>query len=395
MSNDTSHMRVKTARVARRTGAAALAFGVVIGLAPASAQVPPPPIPPILSPTPSPSPSPSRSPSPTASSKPKPKPSPTATTRRTPSGPAPTPYEGAVRSAVAYWQSLPKTNARTTEHLLALLQQLQSPGAQLTPQAIMRGMGRFPVAGYTWYQDDWAAPRYVPYFHLHEGTDLFAREGTPVIASADGVISKLATGSIGGVSIWLAGDDDVVYYYGHLDRYVPGLAAGRRVRVGDLIAYVGNSGLAAETYPHVHFEVHPFGGPAVSPKPILDAWLFQAEARALAALRAAAIEPATLLGAARWGAVLRLLTEPAGETVPLWPSAIDPASSTFALASVALVRLATEIDWARVAERDAALEFARSQEAARAAFAVAIATDPLAALDGAPSLGGLRAPFRP
>jgi hypothetical protein len=384
-----------TPRALRRCAVAACSLFGLVALAPASAQVPPPPIPPILSPSPSPSPSSAPSPRP-AAGKPQPKTaSPTSTRRRAPAGPAPTPYTGAIRDAIAYWESLPKTNARTTEHLLELLQQLQAPSLALAPEALMRGMGPFPVAGYTWYQDDWLAPRYLPYFHLHEGIDLFSREGTPVIASADGVVLKLANGSIGGVSIWLSGDDHVVYYYGHLKAYAPGVAVGRRVRVGDLLAWVGNSGIAAETYPHLHFEVHPLGGPPVSPKPVLDAWLFQAEARAIAAIKAAAISPAALAGAARWRALLGLMAEPAATTSPAWPLALDPAQATMLFAQAALARIATEVDWAKVAERDAAAALLQAEQAARAAYAAAAAADPLGELSRAPgsSLGAARIPF--
>jgi hypothetical protein len=214
------------------------------------------------------------------------------------------------------------------------LTRLKPPGAAPTPAELVRGFGRFPVVGYVWYHDDYGAPRYDPYFHLHEGNDLFAVAGTPVIAVADGMIAKLASGTIGGVSIWLAGDDGITYYYGHLLTYAPGVVAGKRVRLGDVVAYVGDSGVARGTYPHLHFEVHPGGGGPVNPKHILDAWLNRAESDALGAYqRIAEFNALNRIGAARWQAIFDLLREPAAATTPLWPVALHPAGADLGIDS--------------------------------------------------------------
>src|SRR5439155_26900596 len=212
---------------------------------------------------PTPTPTPKHSSSPSPKPKPKPQPRPASSSGPTarhgsrpgstaPSGPAPTPYTG-LRSAITFVLDTAGT-ARNTQHLLDLLAQLK-PGAPLSDQDLARGFGRFPVLGYVWYQNDYGAPRYVPYFHLHEGVDLFATAGTPVSACVDGVVAKLANGTIGGISFWLTGDDGITYYYGHLRGYAPGIVAGTRVQVGDVLGYVGDSGVAQGTSPHLHFEM--------------------------------------------------------------------------------------------------------------------------------------------
>lgn len=356
-------------RLSPLTAPAVCALVALLALLPSTggAQVPlppvatPPPAPPAPNPTASPSPSPTASasgrPAPQSTTAPRPAPasaSPTASAA--PADVGPTPFEGSAGDGIAYWLSLPKTPARTTARLLSLLERLLPLGQALTPQAVVRGVGRFPVAGYVWYADDWAAPRYVPYFHLHEGTDLFAEAGTPVIAPWGGAIAKLADGSVGGISIWLDGDDGMTYYYGHLQGYAPGLAEGARVRGGDVIGYVGDSGNAQGTPPHVHFEVHPFGGAPVPPKPILDRWLTLAEQRAEQRIvRRWESDLLARSGAARWHLLVEMLAEPGPVQPALWPSALDPAGATIGFADLALARLSVWTDWTGAADLQSTL----------------------------------------
>lgn len=163
----------------------------------------------------------------------------------------------------------------------------------------------FPVAGQAVFSHDFGFPRYTPFPHLHEGTDIFAAPGTPIVASAPGVVAGFGVTGIGGLSVWLSGDDSHGYYYTHLIGFAPGLQQGQRVDVGTVIGYVGNTGNAISTPAHLHFEIHPpivdrkgrilAGGaqslpnglaytstPPADPKPYLDAWLRQAEQRAQA-----------------------------------------------------------------------------------------------------------------
>jgi murein DD-endopeptidase MepM/ murein hydrolase activator NlpD len=89
----------------------------------------------------------------------------------------------------------------------------------------------------------------------HEGIDIMAPAGTPVRAAATGTILKLFTSNLGGVTLYQAdASGALVLYYAHLMSYAPGVREGRRVRQGEVIGYVGQSGNA--TVPHLHFEVH-------------------------------------------------------------------------------------------------------------------------------------------
>ncbi len=91
----------------------------------------------------------------------------------------------------------------------------------------------------------------------HKGVDIPAREGTPVVAASAGVIVKLASNALGGVSLYQRdADGRTVYYYAHLQRYRAGLKEGDLVRAGDVIAYVGHTGNAPPGNPHLHFAVY-------------------------------------------------------------------------------------------------------------------------------------------
>lgn len=150
-------------------------------------------------------------------------------------------------------------------------------GLGLAPQLVARLLAPFPVAGKAHYSDDWLAHRSTPAFHLHEGTDVFAAKGTPVIAAADGIVERMVRNSaVGGTSLRLTTADGTFYYYAHLDRFAPKLAEGERVQKGDVLGFVGTTGNASATAPHLHFEIHPGGGEAVSPVPYLDRWLGEA-----------------------------------------------------------------------------------------------------------------------
>jgi LysM repeat protein len=122
------------------------------------------------------------------------------------------------------------------------------------------GAIRCPVQGGATFMNDWGFPRSGGRFH--EGNDLFAPRGRPVVATVSGTVVQ-TIGRIGGNQVKLFGDDGTAYYYTHLH----GFGAKGRVSAGTVIGSVGNTGNAAGGPPHLHFEVHPGGGAAVNPYP--------------------------------------------------------------------------------------------------------------------------------
>ena len=114
---------------------------------------------------------------------------------------------------------------------------------------------------------------------LHEGIDLRAPRGTPVLAVADGTIKKLFTSKAGGLTIYHYDNaGETCFYYAHLDRYADGIAEGMKIRRGTVIGFVGVSGNAPPDTPHLHFAVNRlpptkewWKGEAVDPYPLLTA----------------------------------------------------------------------------------------------------------------------------
>jgi murein DD-endopeptidase MepM/ murein hydrolase activator NlpD len=115
------------------------------------------------------------------------------------------------------------------------------------------------------YSDDFSAPRSGG--RSHQGNDLFAADGTPVLAPDDGNL-RFAEDPIGGHSFYLKADDGTTYYGTHLSGYEG--VGPRRAQAGEVVAYVGHGGNAEGTASHLHFEVHPNGGPAVDPFSLLN-----------------------------------------------------------------------------------------------------------------------------
>ena len=114
------------------------------------------------------------------------------------------------------------------------------------------------------FADTWGAPRSGG--RRHQGVDMIGQRGIPVLAVVDGV-AEPRTNALGGTTIWFSGVDGNKYYYAHLDGY----AQLGSVKVGTPIGFVGQSGNAQFSIPHLHFEVHPGGGPAVNPYPTVAA----------------------------------------------------------------------------------------------------------------------------
>lgn len=119
--------------------------------------------------------------------------------------------------------------------------------------------------------------------HWHEGIDIFAPTGTPLLATERGVITRIGTGRLGGLKLWLRGESGTDWYYAHLSAFNPDLREGDLVEAGDLVGYVGQSGNAVGTPPHLHMQMHPGGDRPVNPYPLLNMRL-ELDAEAAAAL---------------------------------------------------------------------------------------------------------------
>jgi murein DD-endopeptidase MepM/ murein hydrolase activator NlpD len=102
----------------------------------------------------------------------------------------------------------------------------------------------------------------------HEGQDIFARKGTPVLSATEGVVVRVGQNRLGGNVVFVLGAGGRYYYYAHLDSYADGLETGQLVEAGQLLGLVGNSGNARGTPPHLHFGVYIAGG-AINPLPLL------------------------------------------------------------------------------------------------------------------------------
>lgn len=126
----------------------------------------------------------------------------------------------------------------------------------------------FPVRAPYSYVDSWHGPR--PGGRKHLGTDIFALQGTPVVAVVSGTIEQVGVNPLGGNKLWLRSPgDNWSYYYAHLKGYAPGIKNGTKVKKGQVLGYVGSTGNAQGTPPHLHFETHVPSGAATNPYPIL------------------------------------------------------------------------------------------------------------------------------
>jgi len=152
---------------------------------------------------------------------------------------------------------------------------LAGPAGAAVPDRLI-----FPVVGLTRYTNDFGAPRGA---HRHQGNDLMAARRTPVVAVEPGRVRIYRRSASAGCMLYLYGASGTTYMYVHLNddlttkddnkatncrlgvAYAPGLKNDQRVKAGELIGFVGNSGDARGIAPHLHFELHPNGGRAVSP----------------------------------------------------------------------------------------------------------------------------------
>jgi murein DD-endopeptidase MepM/ murein hydrolase activator NlpD len=161
--------------------------------------------------------------------------------------PAPTPTPTATPKPKAKTRKAPKVRERLTGQRYA-----------------------FPVYGKATVADDFGAPRADT--GSHEGNDVFAEFGAPVLAVADGVVERVGTLPISGNRLWVRTAAGDAFFYAHLSAFSPDAVNGRKVKAGTVLGFTGNTGDAEPTPPHVHFEIHPGGKDAIDPHAILLAW---------------------------------------------------------------------------------------------------------------------------
>jgi len=114
--------------------------------------------------------------------------------------------------------------------------------------------------------DTWGAAR--SQGRSHEGIDIFAERGTPIQATTQGIVNKVGEDDLGGHVVMIIGPGGAGHYYAHLEDYAD-ISANDWVNPGDIIGYVGDSGNAKGTPPHVHYGIY-INGSAVNPYPLLQ-----------------------------------------------------------------------------------------------------------------------------
>ncbi len=127
----------------------------------------------------------------------------------------------------------------------------------------------FPVQGLCAFVDTWHAPRGSNRQHL--GVDIIAAQGQLLYAVSDGVIGKVTQdgpGKISGNALRLVKADGTYFFYAHMKSFAAGIVEGSVVKAGQVIGSLGMTGTGT---PHLHFEVHPGGGEAVNPYPVVKA----------------------------------------------------------------------------------------------------------------------------
>ena len=157
---------------------------------------------------------------------------------------------------------------RTRTHLIRIQPELLRSG-RYTISVSREPVLSFPVQGRSSRQISsfFGAPRDAGQ-RRHEGVDIFAPRGTPALASASGTISGVGVNSLGGNVVFLSDPTrNQRLYYAHLDRW--NVTEGQRVAVGDTIGFVGNTGNARTTSPHLHFGIYQFSDGAVDPLPFI------------------------------------------------------------------------------------------------------------------------------
>lgn len=168
----------------------------------------------------------------------------------------------------------------------------------------------FPIYGPSAYGDSFGAARADVSGGWHHGDDIFAPLGAPLLAVSDGTVFSVGWNDIGGWRLWLRDKKGNEFYYAHLSAYTKLARNGARVKAGQVLGFVGNTGDAQGTPYHLHFEVHPvamlylgYDG-AVNPTQYLDAWKRLDDIRILPAVPFSQPEAEVSVNAPAPGAIL-------------------------------------------------------------------------------------------
>jgi murein DD-endopeptidase MepM/ murein hydrolase activator NlpD len=105
---------------------------------------------------------------------------------------------------------------------------------------------------------------------IHYAIDIFRPIGEPLLAVVDGYVERIDPNPLGGKVVYLVDEEKRFrFYYAHLDQHAEGLYAGMPVKRGDVIGFVGDTGNAKGTQPHLHFQIASLAGAVVNPYPLL------------------------------------------------------------------------------------------------------------------------------
>lgn len=247
--------------------------------------------------------------------------------------------------------SLARSGASSTAALLNAVKALETIGFS-HEEAVKAGFGHFPVGGLASFRDDFGDFREGPPVHTHEGNDIFAAFNTPIRAPFDGVMRQ-SSDPLGGIAVYLTQPDGTFFYICHLIGYPPDVVSGTTVTQGTVIGLVGDTGDAKGGAPHAHFEIHPKGGAAINPKPILDGWLADALAAVPQLVGASVVDQPAVIQST--GLTRRFDLAGVDQRVPapmeplLWASSVSPAGSALRLAQAEAAHMADSVDWDKMA----------------------------------------------
>ena len=153
----------------------------------------------------------------------------------------------------------------------------------------------------------------------------------------------------GGISAYVTTGDGTYYYMTHLGGFADGLSTGDAVVQGQVVGFNGDTGNAAGGPPHVHFEIHPYGGGAINPKPILDEWVADALAAAPSLLGGHQESYPLVLRSTgelrRFDVPVEATSERSAKSPLLWSASVSSGGAVLRLAEVEAARMALRVDW--------------------------------------------------